>query len=202
MRYIVFEGVDGSGKTTLAKMLYDRLPNPKVFTKEPGSPLSDFCVGIRGMILDGAAQDISKHTFAYLFAADREEHMRRVVIPSLKEGKWVVSDRSVISDFAYRPYHGDHVRRRHLKQFWAANPIVFYVDIEDDVAISRMTARGSFNEFEKAHVVGKIDKLRGAYNEVAMKKSPVWHHIDNNVALEKSWKQVELVLGNIYEIYL
>ena len=202
MRYIVFEGVDGSGKTTLAKMLYERLPNPKIFTKEPGSPLSDFCVGIRGMILDGAAQDISKHTYAYLFAADREEHMRRVVYPALKTGKWVVSDRSVISDFAYRPHHGNHVRRRHLRQFWEANPIVFYVDIDDDVAIGRMTARGSFNEFEKAHVVGKIDKLRSAYRETALPKAPSWHEINNNATLEESWRSVELVLGNVYEIYL
>ena len=202
MRYIVFEGVDGSGKTTLAKMLYERLPNPKVFTKEPGSPHSDFCIGIRSMILDGAAQDISKHTYAYLFAADREEHMRRIVNPALEAGKWVVSDRSVISDFAYRPHHGNHVRRRHLKQFHDANPIVFYVDIEDDVAIGRMTARGELNAFEKAHVVGKIDKLRSAYESVALPKAPTWHYIDNNDALEKAFWHVETALGEHYAIYL
>ena len=201
-RYIVFEGVDGSGKTTLAKMLFDKLPEPKIFTKEPGSPHSDFCVGMRGMILNGATQDISKHTYAYLFAADREEHMRRVVVPSLEKNNHVVADRSVISDFAYRPNHGNHVRRRHLKQFWSLSPITFYVDIEDEVAIKRMTARGELNEFEKAHVVGKIDKLRSAYESVALPKAPTWHHIDNNGALEKAFWHVELALGNYHEIYL
>lgn len=204
MRYIVFEGVDGSGKTTLAKMLYERLPNPKVFTKEPGSPHSDFCVGIRGTILDGAAQDISKHTFAYLFAADREEHMRRVVVPALKAGKWVVSDRSVISDWAYRPHHGNHVRRRHTQLLNKLNPVVFYVDVSVDTAIARMTSRGALNEFEKAHVVGKIDNLKHAYKHVAFEKLGKDIHVgivNNNKSLEDAWAQIEaLLMGDgLYE---
>jgi dTMP kinase len=204
MRYIVFEGVDGSGKTTLAKMLYDRLPDPKVFTKEPGSPHSDFCMGIRSMILDGAAQDISKHTYAYLFAADREEHMRRVVVPSLKEGKWVVSDRSVVSDWAYRPYHGNHVRRRHTRLFNKLNPVVFYVKVLVDTAVERMTARGALNEFEKAHVIDKIEDLQHAYERVAFEKLADNIHVgivDNNKSLEDAWYQIEaLLMGDeLYE---
>jgi dTMP kinase len=154
------------------------------------------------LILDGAAQDISKHTYAYLFAADREEHMRKVVIPAVEQGVFVVSDRSVISDFAYRPYHGNHVRRRHLKQFWSLSPITFYVDIDDEVALERMTSRGKLNEFEKAHVVGKIDQLKRAYEKVALPKAPAWHLVDNNRTLEDSWRQIENYLGNVYEIYL
>lgn len=204
MRYIVFEGVDGSGKTTLAKMLYERLPDPKIFTKEPGSPHSDFCVDIRRMILHGAAQNISKHTFAYLFAADREEHMKEVVVPSLLREKWVVSDRSVISDWAYRPHHGNHVRRRHTRLFNKLNPVVFYVDVDTDVAIERMTARGALNEFEKAHVIDKIDDLKHAYNSVAFEKLNENIHIgivDNNKSLEDAWAQVEaLLMGDgLYE---
>ena len=204
MRYIVFEGVDGSGKTSLAKMLYERLPNPKVFTKEPGSPHSDFCVGIRKMILHGADQGVSKHTYAYLFAADREEHMRRVVVPSLKDGKWVVSDRSVVSDWAYRPYHGNHVRRRHTRLFNQLNPMVFYVDVSADTAIKRMTSRGALNEFEKAHVVDKIDDLKHAYEHVAFEKLNEKVHVnivDNNKSLEDAWAQVEaLLMGDgLYE---
>jgi len=209
MRYIVFEGVDGSGKTTLAKMLYERLPDPKIFTKEPGTPHSDFCVNIRKMILDGAAQDISKHTYAYLFAADREEHMRRIVTPSLKEGKWVVSDRSVISDYAYRPNHGNHVRRRHLKQFLELDPIVIYVVASSIECVGRMTARGALNEFEKAHVVDKMFDLQKAYMNVALRKYTSSGNrtlrqyilIDNSGTLEESWDQLKRLLRK-HEIYL
>ena len=51
MKYFVFEGVDGSGKTTLAHMLFDKLPHPKLFTKEPGTPHIEFCVSVRKLIL-------------------------------------------------------------------------------------------------------------------------------------------------------
>jgi dTMP kinase len=143
------------------------------------------------MILDGAAQDISKHTYAYLFAADREEHMRRVVIPALEEDKWVVSDRSVISDFAYRPTHGNHVRRRHLKQFNDLDPMVFYVDVDTDTCIERMTSRGNLNEFEKAHVINKIDDLKRGYEKVALAK--MWNpffRIHNNNTIESAFDKI------------
>ena len=128
--------------------------------------------------------------------------MQQLVIPSVKQGIYVVSDRSVISDFAYRPNHGNHVRQRHLKQFWSLNPITFYVDIDEKIALERMTSRGALNEFEKAHVVGKMSELKEAYKDVALRKAPSWHHVYNNTTIEEAWEQIENYLGNIHEIYL
>ena len=130
--------------------------------------------------------------------------MVSIVVPSLLQEKWVVSDRSVVSDWAYRPYHGNHVRRRHTRLFNKLNPIVFYVDVDTDTATERMVARGALNEFEKAHVINKIDDLKSAYENVSFYKIgehiPVsWIH--NNGTIEDSWAQVEahLMADGLYE---
>ena len=57
-KYIVFEGNDGSGKTTIAKAIYDKLPGEKIYTKEPGSPLLPFCQEIRKIIIHGKDYNI------------------------------------------------------------------------------------------------------------------------------------------------
>lgn len=169
-KYIVFEGTDGCGKTTIARRIYDALPGEKIFTKEPGSPHLETCVKIRELILHGASQNLDPISYAYLFAADTHEHMTKVVAPALREGKWVVSDRSVISDYAYRPDTGDSIRFANWQRFLSMNPKVFLVDTQPDICMQRIESRGPMNEFEKAHVAGKVINIRKAYYEVAIPK--------------------------------
>ena len=99
-RYIVFEGNDGSGKTTIAKAIYDKLPGEKIYTKEPGSPLLPFCQEIRKIIIHGKDYNIDDITYAHLFYSDAHENIRQVVQPALATGRWVISDRSVLSNKA------------------------------------------------------------------------------------------------------
>ena len=207
-KYIVFEGTDGSGKTTIAKAVYDALPGDKLFTKEPGSPLSDFCIAVRRLILDGSGEDIDPITYAYLFAADTYEHQTKIVIPALKEGKWVVSDRSVLSDFAYRPDTGDHIRFHNYQRFLSLNPRVFWIDATPSVCEHRMLAVRDepLNEFEKAHVRGKLDKLHGAYYRAFNEDRKVpagdfrsWHHVPNNHDLQSAIGTVKDFLSMLFE---
>ena len=188
-RYIVFEGTDGCGKTTLAKRIHDLLPGEKIFTKEPGSPHLEVCVKIRELILHGSDQDIDPITYAYLFAADTHEHMEKIVIPALKEGKWVVSDRSVISDFAYRPDIGGSVRLHNYHKFLSLNPKVFWIDAKPGTCEKRMLSVRDepLNAFERKHVVNNLITLRGNYNQVFTVDRRVpqgdfraWHQIPNN----------------------
>lgn len=96
MPYIVFEGGEGSGKSTVWKALQKSFPDA-VFVREPGgTPLGE---EIRKTILSKEHTPISN---AYLFAAARAELISSIVKPALEAGKLVISDRSYVSSMVYQ----------------------------------------------------------------------------------------------------
>ena len=204
-KYIVFEGTDGSGKTTIARAVFDALPGNKIFTKEPGSPHMDFTLKIRELVLHGTEQAIDPITYAYLFAADTFEHMRQVVIPSLQKGHWVVSDRSVMSDYAYRPHDGDHIRMHNFFLFEQLNPKIFFIDTEAKTCEERLNGRGEpLNEFEKAHVMNKITTIRLAYLSHSLTKITANEYrrvytVDNNHLVDDAIDAVKSALTIHFE---
>ena len=110
-KFIVFEGIDGSGKTTqineLSKWLTctDLIPlsNQLVITKEPGG--TNLGRAIRSLLLDTAGEESPDSITELLFyAADRSQHVNEIVRPSLDKGDWVISDRFCGSTIAYQGY--------------------------------------------------------------------------------------------------
>ena len=109
--FITFEGVDGVGKTTQAKLLKDYLehcryynsrhPWQEVFlTAEPGgTPLGET---IRQWLLDPAGPRMGKRAETLLFAADRAQHVAEVIKPALERGEYVICDRYTDSTIAYQ----------------------------------------------------------------------------------------------------
>ena len=100
-RFVVFEGGDGSGKSTQCARLAEWLRasgETVVETREPGgTPLGR---SLRALLLDGDAVDPTAE--ALLMAADRAQHVAEVVWPALARGDWVVSDRHVPSSLVYQ----------------------------------------------------------------------------------------------------
>ena len=101
--FITFEGCEGSGKATIAKMLKEELENaniPCLFTREPGgTPISE---KIRNIILDPSTPEMTPRTEALLYAASRSQHTAEKIIPALEEGKIVICDRYLESSLAYQ----------------------------------------------------------------------------------------------------
>lgn len=100
-RFITFEGVDGCGKSTQARLLADALRQAGrtvVETREPGgTPLGE---GIRSLLLgEGTIEPMSE---ALLFAAARAQHVRELIRPSRDRGDWIVCDRFLDSSLAYQ----------------------------------------------------------------------------------------------------
>lgn len=101
--FIVFEGGDGSGKTTQINLLYQWFRKNNydvVVTKEPGG--TKLGESVRNIILHG--EKIDPKTEALLYAADRAHHVNTVVRPALQLGKVVLSDRYFDSSVAYQGY--------------------------------------------------------------------------------------------------
>jgi len=100
--FITFEGIEGCGKSTQAKLLFDHLRRenyPVVLTYEPGdSPVGQ---KLREILLSDAMDPLTE---ALLFLADRREHIVNVIRPALRENRIVISDRFVYSTLAYQVY--------------------------------------------------------------------------------------------------
>ena len=92
--FISFEGIDGSGKSTQARMLAEALEargKDVVLTREPGG--SEGAEEIRALVLQGDPDRWSAETELLLFTAARRDHVERTITPALKAGKIVVCDR-------------------------------------------------------------------------------------------------------------
>src|SRR5258707_15251689 len=102
-RFITFEGGEGTGKSTHATLLADRLKSAGIgviLTREPGgSPGAEV---IRHVLLSGVAKPLGVQAEALLFAAARGDHVRTTIEPALAPGAWVISDRFIDSPRAYQ----------------------------------------------------------------------------------------------------
>ena len=96
--YIAFEGGEGSGKTTQARLLAERLG--AVLTREPGGT----ALGgrLRELLLNTDDVALGSRAEALMMAADRAQHLEEIVLPTLAGGRHVVSDRSLYSSMAYQ----------------------------------------------------------------------------------------------------
>tara|TARA_B100000212_G_scaffold278283_1_gene217925 strand:+ start:27 stop:656 length:630 start_codon:yes stop_codon:yes gene_type:complete len=110
-KFIVLEGIDGCGKTTQINELFKWLPKSGLInkdstvikTREPGGTILG--KEIRDMILNNnKSNSPSSLTELLLYAADRAEHISKIILPSLQNGNWIISDRFSGSTLAYQGY--------------------------------------------------------------------------------------------------
>ena len=174
-RFITFEGGEGSGKSTHAKILAERLQSlglDVVLTREPGgSPGAEI---IRHILLSGAAKPLGAETETILFAAARDDHVREVIRPALLDGKWVVCDRFIDSTRVYQGTlgHVDEKLIRGLERVTvgAAMPdLTFILDVPAAVGLARATGRRGKREADRfeSETIEFHEELRNAYRALA-----------------------------------
>lgn len=160
-RLITLEGIDGSGKSTVAKKLQEnpeiRIHEP-VFTREPTRGT------LTGTAVENAIRsDTDQLAELFLFTADHAEHLAKLVKPALEKGKTVISDRYSDSRYAYQ---GATLKKRlenplewvkQLHREWTIIPdLTFLFDIEPEIAVERCGKRGEQTKFEKIELLQKV----------------------------------------------
>jgi dTMP kinase len=144
--FICVEGLDGCGKTTQAKLLVRRLRRScdAVYTAEPsGGKIGRF---IKKHWLHGDKRG-SGVVEALLFAADRFEHVENTVLPALKRGRIVVSDRYVYSSLAYQGATGLELEWIERINEHAVRPdLAIFIDVEPETVVQRLKPRKSVME--------------------------------------------------------
>ncbi|WP_420451577.1 dTMP kinase [Ilumatobacter sp.] len=149
-RYVAFEGAEGCGKSTQAARCADA--TGALLTRETGgTPVGE---RLRAILHDTTMRDMTPRTEALMAAADRAQHVERVVRPALDSGRSVVSDRSVYSTLAYQGHgRGLDLREIHDLNEWATGglwpDVVVFLDTPDDVIADRMSRR-DLDRFESA----------------------------------------------------
>lgn len=146
--FIVFEGIDGSGKSTQAKILARRLAElgiPTLLTAEPSD-------GPVGLIIKSLTARPSPEEEARLFTEDRRDHVERVILPALAEGRTVICDRYVHSSVAYQGARGlDPAAILSAQRTFAPEPdAIFLLAVPVDTGLARIGTdrHGSFSAFE------------------------------------------------------
>lgn len=153
-RLIAFEGGEGTGKSTQAKLLADRLRaagRDVVLTREPGG--TPGAEAVRGLLLGGATDRWTPVVEALLMNAARADHVERLIRPALQRGAWVVTDRFVDSTLAYqgagRGLPTDKLRTLHDIATGGLWPdLVILLDLPPRAALARAAHRGDANRFE------------------------------------------------------
>lgn len=144
--FICVEGLDGCGKTTQAKLLVSRLRRScdAIYTAEPSSgKIGRF---IKNHCLHGDKRG-SGVVEALLFAADRFEHVENTVLPALKKGRIVVSDRYVYSSLAYQGATGLELEWIERINEHAVRPdLAIFIDVEPETVVQRLKPRKSVME--------------------------------------------------------
>jgi dTMP kinase len=168
--FICIEGLDGSGKTTQAKLLATSLNG--VYTREP----SDLPIGkLIREYLKNEKINIDHHTFQLMYAADRGEHVIKEILTSLKNNQTVVTDRYFFSSIAFGTAMGlDFDWLNQVNRYFPVPDICIYLDTPIDICLNRINNRNSSQTqelFEKKDILLKVknfyQKMIIQYDQIA-----------------------------------
>lgn len=173
-RFLALEGGEGSGKSTQARLLAERLG--AVLTHEPGG--TDLGRRIRAAVLEPGAQ-VTARAEALLMAADRAQHVAEVVLPALRAGRSVVSDRFSGSTLAYQG-HGRGLRVDELEGIsaWAAGGVEPDLFVLLDVPVDEALRRAAGSDRMEQEDLAFHRRVAEGYRALAAAQPSRWVVVD------------------------
>lgn len=197
-RFITFEGGEGTGKSTHASMLADRLRSFGIrvqLTREPGgSPGAEI---MRYILLSGAARPLGAEAEAMLFAAARDDHLTTLIRPALEQGKWVMCDRFADSTRVYQGVAGDvdPMAIRAMERIIVGDTkpdLTFILDVPAKEGLRRAATRrgtGGADRFE-AEALAFHERLRDGFLTLAATEPDRCVLIDATASKEEVGEQI------------
>lgn len=157
--FIVIEGGEGAGSTTVAQKVVEALGWSAVYTREPGG--SPYAEKIRELVLSDHAKHSDAETQFALFWAARRDHVQKTIKPAIESGKIVICDRFDSSTYAYQIVAQDKKQLEPL--FWSMREhmlgevipdVYLLLDVPPKLGLTRAKARGAdtLNHFDKRKV--------------------------------------------------
>ena len=147
-RFLTFEGIDGSGKSTQSVLLEEGLRtagHDVIRTREPGG--SPGAEEIRRLLVEGDPERWSPETEILLFTAARRDHLEKTILPALDAGRIVICDRFADSTRVYqgatRGDLGETVDALHQRMIGRDPDVTFLIDVDPAHALTRGLARGT-----------------------------------------------------------
>ncbi len=204
-RFIVIDGIDGSGKTSQCKLLEKELKKTEhcVSIRDPGS--TKIAEDIRKILLNLENEKITPKTELFLYSACRNQLLENIIIPALNDNKIVICDRYISSTIAYQSVNNfDYETIFYTFEkigscVWPS--ITFILDLDPEVAMERAFKRGNLTRFEKrgikymkevANKFRNYEQIKGGRN-----KNPVFVLDINNLTQEQTHQEIMNILHSI-----
>ncbi len=200
-KFITFEGIEGSGKSTQAKKLHEFFLSKNqnaILTREPGGVAAG--ERIREILIDEKIEKLEAKTELLLNFAARLEHVEKLIKPALLEEKIVISDRFFDSTYAYQgSAFGldenliDNIKKIIIGDF--APDITFLIDLPVEMAFERIANRADNNRYEKLGL-DFHKKVREGFLQLAKKNQRI-KVIDGNKNQQEIFTEITQVLTSI-----
>ena len=170
--FISFEGIDGSGKSTQIKKLARFLKTLNfdvIITREPGGSVGG--EEIRNLLLQGQVDRWSAETEILLFTAARRDHLERIILPAIDDGKIVLCDRFTDSTRMYQGMRGPKLRNLvdilNEKVINHDPDLTIIIDIDPEISLKRAKSRKTAEERFEDFGVELQMKMRKGFIELA-----------------------------------
>ena len=200
--FVTIEGVEGCGKTTIGKMIVDKLISDGyevIYTREPGG--IEIAEQIRKVILDVNNTNMDARTEALLYAASRRQHLVEKVIPALKENKVIICDRFVDSSLAYQ----GHARGLGIEKVYEINKfaidtvmpdLTLLFDLDPKLGLERISAN-------KSREVNRLDLEKLEFHKLVREGFLIIENLEpNRVKKVDASKTIEEVFNDAYSLIL
>ena len=200
--FVTIEGVEGCGKTTIGKMIVDKLISDGyevIYTREPGG--IEIAEQIRKVILDFNNTNMDARTEALLYAASRRQHLVEKVIPALKENKVIICDRFVDSSLAYQ----GHARGLGIEKVYEINKfaidtvmpdLTLLFDLDPKLGLERISAN-------KSREVNRLDLEKLEFHKLVREGFLIIENLEpNRVKKVYASKTIEEVFNDAYSLIL